>query len=316
MNRRGSILLITLAIMFLLIGLVGGFLYATRIFTLNSGWEETDAKVLWLTEAGLQKAIWNLRTPTTASPPGLGENWTTTAVCTTPTGVTESLGDGSYTMVVCKWDFALASNGSSATASSSSGGNVPGRAIDGNNGTLWQSGGQPSPSVPEYITIKFPYPITINKVRFLANDDKEVPMDFAWRVSSASPPPDPPLASTFTNLTGGTVGVGGTVSGNTCTNRTDRVNAASNVRYLRLFVTAPGDGAGNDKVRVNVLEVLGSKITSTGTIAIGTTISRTVVQTVTALDGVTVGPTSPSSCTPFSPKPAAAAYSEPDWVEQ
>ena len=74
-RERGSILIITLALVILLVSLVGGFLFATGIFISNSGWEETDMKTLWLAEAGLQKAIWNLKTPTGSS--GQGESWTT-----------------------------------------------------------------------------------------------------------------------------------------------------------------------------------------------------------------------------------------------
>lgn len=90
---RGSILLMTLAVVILLVSLAGSFLFATGLFTQQSGWEETDAKLFWLAEAGLHKAIWNYITP-----PGLGGqgiNWQTT-------GTTESLGDGSYTMVAVR----------------------------------------------------------------------------------------------------------------------------------------------------------------------------------------------------------------------
>lgn len=280
---QGSILIMTMALVILLVSLVGGFLYAVSVFVNNSGWEETDAKVLWLAEAGLQKAIWNLKTPTGSG--GQGENWTTA-------GTTENLGGGSYTMVVSRYDFALAANGGTASASSSNGVNVSSRANDGNDTTFWESASAPSTSAPQTITIAFPYTLNLNKARFLSSTSANVPRDYTWQVSSDN--------STYTTIK--------TVTGNTCTNRTDTFTTQSNVNYLRLRVTRSNTSSA--RVRVYTLEALGSKITSTGTMTTGgNTLTRTVVQTVVAMDGVTI-PTCSTVTTP------AVAYYEPDWVEQ
>lgn len=270
-------MIMAIALTFLLVSLVGGFLFAVGTFIANSGWEETDQKVLWLAEAGLQKAIWNLKTPSGSG--GQGEDWTTA-------GTTEFLGDGSYTMVVARYDFALSDNGSSATASSSAPGAGPSRAIDGNDNSRWRSDNAPSVSSPEYITVAFPYALTINKVRFfLASQfDNNRPVDYTWQVSSDG--------SSFSTVV--------TVTGNASTDRTDTFTASSNVTHLRLSVTATT--ASNRAVHIGTLEAIGSKITSTGTItATGQNYTRTVVQTVIADDA------SPQN---------QVAYYEPDWAEQ
>ncbi len=266
----------TMALAILLVSLVGGFLFATGVFISNSGWEETDMKTFWLAEAGLQKGIWNLKTPTGSG--GQGENWTTA-------GTTENLSGGSYTLVVARYDFALAANGATASASSSGGGTVPGNAIDGNDGTYWESGGNPSNSNPQDLIIQFPYTLTINKVRFLAPTASTRPRDYEWAVSTDG--------SSYTTVV--------TVSNNNVTDRTDTFSAQSNVNYLRLRTTQ--DGQNNpQRVRVSTLEAIGSKITSAGTVtATGQNYTRTVIQTVVTDDG------SPQN---------QVAYYEPDWVEQ
>lgn len=277
MKPEGFVLIMVLAVMILLIGLVGGFLYATSILVLNSGWEETDAKVLWLAEAGLQKGIWNLKTPVGSG--GQGETWTTA-------GTTENLGDGSYTMVVARWDFALSSNSATASASSSNGTNLPANAIDNSTTTFWESGSNVSSSVPGVITTTFPYTLTLNQVRFLvpSGSTANIPRDYTWQVSTDG--------STFSTVV--------TVTGNSSTDVTNIFNATANVNYLRLRVTRTN--TNNRRVRIATLEAIGSKITSTGTIITGgNTLTRTVVQTVVTDDA------SPQS---------QVAYIQPDWVEQ
>lgn len=278
MKPEGFVLIMVLAVMMVLISLVGGFLYATSVLVLNSGWEETDAKVLWLAEAGLQKGIWNLKTPTGSG--GQGETWTTA-------GTTESLGDGSYTMVVARWDFALSSNSSTASATSSASGSPASNAIDNNDATLWGSNAQPSVGTPQDLIITFPYSLTLNKVRFLASTTQTRPRDYSWAVSSDG--------STYTTVVTTTNTPVGSVD------RTDTFSAQSNVRYLRLRTTR--DGQNNpQRVRILTLEAIGSKITSTGTIITGgNTMTRVVSQTVVTDDA------SPQN---------QAAYVEPDWVEQ
>ena len=275
---RGSALIMTLALMILLVSLVGGFLYSAGVFTLSSGWEETDAKVIWLAEAGLQKAIWNLKTP--AGSGGQGESWTTA-------GTTENLGDGSYTMVVARYDFALAANGATASDNpvQTDGTIAPAKAIDGNDSTYWESLNEPRSNSPQDIIITFPYPLTINKVRFLAPSSETRPRDYEWAVSTNG--------SSYTTVV--------TVNNNNATDVTNTFSAQSNVSYLRLRTTQ--DGQGNPKVvRVSTLEAIGAKITATGTVtATGQTYTRTVIQTVVADDG------SPQN---------QVAYYEPDWTEQ
>ena len=281
MAERGSILVITLALMILLISLVGGFLYATSVFITNSGWEETDAKLSALTEAGLHKAVWNLKTPTGSG--GQGENWTTG-------GTTENLGDGSYTMVVERWDFSLAANGSTASATSSAAGHPASHAIDGNNGTYWQSNANPSNNNPQDLIIHFPYALKINKVRFRAHNQNTRPRDYTWAVSTDG--------VNYTTVV--------TVNSNDGPNAIDVTNTfsaesyAGNVNYLRLRTTRDGEGDPR-RVRVSTLEAIGSRVSSTGTItATGQTYTRVVRQTVVADDG--------------SPQ-TQVVYVQTDWTE-
>ena len=276
MGARGSIMVMVLALMILLISLAGGFLYATGVFIGNSGWEETDAQVLWLAEAGMQKAVWNLKTP--AGSGGQGESWTTA-------GTTENLGGSSYTMVVDRRDFALSSYGSSASANSTSGSNVSANAIDGNDTTYWQSSGAPSSSSPHFITITFPYTLTLNKVRFLvpSGSSNQRPRDYTWQVSTDG--------SAFTTVV--------TVTGNSALDVTNTFSAQSNVNYLRLRVTRIGSGSVG--VRVATLEAIGSRVTSTGTITVsGDNYTRSVRQAFVTDDA------SPQN---------QVAYKEPDWSE-
>jgi len=280
--ERGSVLVLTLALVILLVALAGSFLYAAGVQVLNSGWEETDGKVFWLAEAGLQKAIWNLRTPTSAG--GQGEGWTTA-------GTTESLGDGSYTMVVTRYDFALSTNGSTATAKSSNGSNVPSRAIDNNTSTFWESGSTVTNSNAEWIRIALPYTLTVLKVRFIAPASANRPEDYTWEVSADG--------SSWTTAK--------SVTNNSCLDRTDTFTAQSGANYVRMNVT--NTGTNNRRVRVSTLEIVGSKVTSTGSVTSGgNTLTRAVVQTVSAIDGSTV-PTCSTLTTP------AVAHVEPDWSE-
>ncbi len=281
-------MIMVFAVMVTLVSVVGGFLYAVSVFITNSGWEETDAQALWLADAGLQRAIWNLKTPSGAAG-GQGENWTTA-------GTTEALGAGTYTMVVARWDFALNSaTGATASAFSTNGGNVAGNAIDGNlpvvdgnTATSWESGAPPTVLVAQYITIAFPYTLRLNKVRFIAFSAAARPRDYTWQVSTDN--------VTYTPVV--------TVAGNPATDVTNTFSivafpAAATVNYLRLRVTAPG--TAGTRVRVATLEAIGSQITSTGTVTTGgSTITRTVVQSVVADDAA------PQN---------QVAYYEPDWHE-
>ena len=273
-NDKGAVLISTFIIMATLTVIAAGFLYMNSVQTLSIGTGIVDAKALGLAEAGLQKAIWNLKTPTGSG--GQGENWTTT-------GTTENLGDGSYTLVVTGYDFALATNSSSASDNPAQTNSTlgPSKAIDGNDSTYWESLDKPASNNPQDIIVTFPYPLTINKVRFLvpSGSSNNRPKDYTWAVSTDG-------ASYTTVVTG---------NNNNATDVTDTFTAQTNVNYLRLRTTKIG--SGNDNVRVATLEAIGSKVTSTGTV--GST-TRNLVQTVVADDG------SPQN---------QVAYNEIDWNE-
>lgn len=269
MKERGTVLVLSFIILVTMASMVGSYLFTTSVVLKSVGFGDVDDKVIALAEAGLRKAVWSLMTPT---PVGRGENWTTA-------GVTESLGSGSYTMVVARWDFAFAANGSTATASSSTGSHTANKAIDGDDSTYWESKDKPTAANPEEIIITFPYTLTLNKVRFLTSDSNNRPKNYTWRISTDG--------SSYTTVV--------TVSGNSNTDVTNTFTAASNVNYLKLSVTESGQA--NKKVRVATLEAIGSRITSTGTID---SLSRTVTQTVVADDG--------------APQNQVAFY-EPDWTE-
>lgn len=274
-NQGGAILILSFMVLIAMVSMVGSYLYTTSAVTKSAGFGMVDDKTLWLSEAGLAKAIWNLMTPTGSG--GQGENWTTA-------GTTESLGDGSYTMVVERWDFALASNGSTASASSSASGFPASNAIDGNDTTYWQSNSAPTLPSPQFITIAFPYTLTINKVRFLVPAGFRTPHIYIWRVSTNG--------ASFTTVSAG-------FNSSMQSDITNTFTASANVNYLRLVVFTNNSGGGSNRVRIATLEAIGSKITSTGTMTgSGETITRTLSQTVVADDG------SPQN---------QVAYDEPDW---
>lgn len=240
------------------------------------GYDIASSKALWLAEAGLQKAIWNLMTPVGSG--GQGESWTTT-------GIAENLGDGNYAMAVERWDFVLAANGSSASATSEQGSNTAANAIDGNDATYWESVNQPTATNPEEIIITFPYTLILNKVRFLIPSTSDhSPRNYSWQVSADG--------VNYTTVA--------SVTNNANADLTDTFSAASNVNYLKLLVTlvgivVPPQGVpGSPRVRIATLEAIGSKITSTGTVS---SLSRKIEQAVVA-DDATV-----------------TAYNQKDWNE-
>ena len=251
-NRKGVVLILTFIIMTTLTAIVVAFLSMTSIQTKGAGYDIASHKAIWLAEAGLQKAIWNLKTPVGSG--GQGEDWTTA-------GTTETLGNGSYTMVVDRWDFALEDNGSSASATSEQGGSTARKAIDGKNGTFWQ-GDTPTVANPQDLIITFPYTLTINKVSFLASTSTRRPKDYSWQVSTDGIN----YASVLS------------IVNNTSLDVTNTFTAVSNVNYLKLRITANGGGSG---VRIATLEAIGSKITSTGIVSV---MNRKIAQTVVADD--------------------------------
>ncbi len=277
-NDHGAVLITTFITLVILTAIVVGFLWMISGESRMIGADVVSSKALWLAEAGIQKAIWNLKTPVGSG--GQGESWATT-------GTTENLGDGSYTMVVSRYDFCLDTHGASASATSSKGGQGPARAIDGKDPTRWESENAPSSGSPESITVAFPYPLIINKVRFfLASPFSEKrPKDYSWKVSTDG--------VNFTTVLG--------VTNNNNTDVTNTFNAVSNVTHLRLEVTGTETRGGKNPrpntVSIGTLETVGSKITSTGTVA---GLNRKVEQTVVADDG------SPEN---------QAAYDQIDWTE-
>jgi len=237
-----------------LTAITAAFLSMVSIQTKGGGYDMLNHKALWLAEAGLQKAVWNLKTPVVSG--GRGENWTTT-------GTTENLGSGTYNIKVERWDWALAANGATASASSSATDKPAGNAFDGNDTTYWQSASKPLPSSPEYITVTFPYRLTMNKVRFLVppGSSQQSPKDYDWQVSING--------ITYTTVLSQT--------GNNATDVTDEFSAVSNVAYLRLRVTKVGGGFSG--VIVSTLEAIGAKVSSTGSVG---AFNRKIEQTVVA----------------------------------
>jgi len=261
--KKGTALLLTFIILTTLTAVVIAFLYLSSLRLKGSGYDISDSQALWLAEAGLQKAVWNLKTPVAGG--GQGENWVSA-------GTTENLGSGSYVMVVSRWGFALAANGSSASSSSAQGVNVAANAIDGDDATYWESVNQPTPANPEEIIIAFPYTLIINKVRFLISAVLDMsPRNYTWEVST-----DGVAYAIVVN-----------VNNNVNPDVTDTFTAAANVNYLKLKVTSvgvvvpPRGPPGSPSVRIATLEAIGAKITSIGSVH---EISRKIEQTVIADD--------------------------------
>lgn len=252
-KNRGVVLILTFIMMITLTAITGAFLYMTSIQTKGSGYDTASNKALWLAEAGIQKAIWYLKTPVGSG--GKGDDWLEPAP-----GLTENLGSGSYTMVVTRY-FALEVT---ATASTTQGGNKASKAIDGTDGgtfTYWESKDPPTVPAPQWIKIAFPDTLMINKVRFLSTVAANIPKDYTWQVSTDG--------SSWTTVV--------TVVGNNLTDRTDEFSSQPDVNYLRLHITA--SGTAGQRVRVYTLETIGIKITSTGSVS---GVERKVEQTVVA----------------------------------
>ena len=237
-KERGFAIITVFMILTALAVMVGGFLVLTGVTMKEKGIHIEDAKSFWLAEAGIQKALWYLKTPVNLA--GRGDAWTTS-------GLSESAGDGTYNIQVSVWDFALSTTGSTVSASSQNGVNIPARAQDGNDSSYWESGSAPTSATPQTLTITFPYAIRLQKVRFfLPNTSNGYrPVDYSWQGSSNG--------SQFNDLI--------SVSANTQLDRTDEFPITSPLSYLRLRVTrAPG----NAGVRIATLQVLGVQILSTG----------------------------------------------------
>jgi hypothetical protein len=238
--EKGAALLFTLMVMIVLTSVVGAYLGFVQASARSTGAQISDRQAIYLAEAGLQKAVWNLMR--TVANGGQGENWTTA-------GTTESLGDGSYTMAVERWDWALSANNSTASATSEESGHEADKAIDGDDSTYWKTLTKPLPPYYENITIAFPYKLTINKARYVAPDYQKRPKEYEWQVST-----DGVNYTTVFSNPNGTM------------DETNEFAAVSNVNYLRLWITKIGGGALQEGLRVSTVEAIGSKIIVTGTV--------------------------------------------------
>ena len=236
----GMALVLTLVVMVALSSFVLAYLGFVRCSTISTGEQIGDSKAVCLAEAGLQKAVWNLMR--TAANGGQGENWTTA-------GTTENLGDGSYTMVVERWDWALAANNSTVSATSEESGHEAEKAVDGDDSTYWETPTKPLPPHYENITVAFPYRLTINKARYVAPEYQKRPREYEWQVSTDGAS----FTTVFSNSNGSM-------------DQTDEFAAAHNVNYLRLRVTKIGGGALHEGMIVATIEAIGSKITVTVTV--------------------------------------------------
>ncbi|MFA5117253.1 MAG: discoidin domain-containing protein [Candidatus Omnitrophota bacterium] len=275
MNRKGMVLILTFIIMITLTVITASFLYMTSVQTRGAGYGIAGSKALWLAEAGVQKAIWNLMTPLASG--GKGEDWITSST-------TENLGAGSYTLKVERWDWCLAAHDSAVTASSSAANHGADRVTDNSDTTYWQSASKPSDKKPQYVTVTFPRKLTINKVRFLvpAKASSRAPRDYTWQVSADN--------ITYTTVV--------TKNNNSSSDVTNEFSAAADVKYLRLSVTRV---TANSGVRVASVEAIGAKITSTGTMSV---MNRKISRTVAVHDGrVTVA------------DGLSRAYDQIDWKE-
>jgi hypothetical protein len=267
-GQRGAVFILSFMVLVTLTSVVASYLYTTSVATKSAGFGEVDDQSVWLSEAGLHKAIWNLMTTTGGG--GQGEDWTTAST-------TENLGAGSYTMVVERWDWALAANGGTAAATSEEPGHEADKVIDGDDVTYWETVTKPLPPGYEHVTITFPYTLTVNKVRYYASDAQKSPKEYEWQVSTDGVS----FTTVFSSATGGT-------------DETNEFSPETNVNYLRLYVTKIGGGAKADGMKVHTVEALGSKITSTGTVG---DISRKIEETIAVDDATTY------------------AYEQIDWAE-
>ena len=176
-NKTGSVLILNFIILGALIAILTSFLYMTSIESKVSGNNIVDSKLFWLAEAGMQKAIWNLKTPVANG--GQGEDWTTT-------GTTESFGNGTYTMEVDKFDRAADVNNCVASVTDFVPGHGPENINDPDNNTYWESPAKPVRPDFEAVVLAFPSPITIAKARFVVPpiSNEYIPKEYSWQVSS------------------------------------------------------------------------------------------------------------------------------------
>jgi len=61
--EKGAVLLFTLMVMIVLTSVVGAYLGFVQASTKSTGAQIADSQAIYLAEAGLQKAVWNIVTP-------------------------------------------------------------------------------------------------------------------------------------------------------------------------------------------------------------------------------------------------------------
>jgi hypothetical protein len=185
-NRKGAVLIGVFVILVVLTAIAAAFITMISFEAKNTGAEFNDAKALHLAEAGLAKARWALTSGAQAV--GWGESDIALGAGTYTVTTTDN-GDSTYTIIAEGYvpndtnplgrrrveernisvSISALTNlclGATATASSSRGANVPGRAIDGSLSTWWQANGNPSPSHPQWLRVDLGSAKTFNRVVF------------------------------------------------------------------------------------------------------------------------------------------------------
>ena len=265
-DKRGAVLLLNFIILVSLISMIIPFLHMINIETKVSGDRLIETQLVCLAEAGMQKAIWNLKTPIGQG--GQGEDWSTG-------GTTEGFGGGTYTMEAQRFDWALAENNCVASATDTVPGHDPQSVIDGDDSTYWQTPDKPVRPQFEAVTLAFPSPLTLSKVHLVIPPGAGIhkPKEYYWEVSSNGVD----YTEVFHEKK------------NLLDERTDVFPPVSNVNYLRLKITKVQGGSGTE-VQIGTVEVITHKIVSTASLGGFTcTIEQTVIadeSTQTAADQI------------------------------
>lgn len=87
-GEKGIVLILTFIIMITLTTIIASFLFMVSVQTTGSGYDIASHKALWLADAGLQKALYTLKNDTNYQ--------------TTPTTISNSLGEGTYSVSATK----------------------------------------------------------------------------------------------------------------------------------------------------------------------------------------------------------------------
>jgi len=203
MKSKGSVLIFTFFMIFMIAGITVIFLDTVSFEERRTKYLLTDKQIFNIAEAGLNKAVWYLEKQ--------DSDWRGTT--------TESFGGSSYTYTISNLYL---EDGATASADSQHA-HPPSNAIDNNENTYWMSLSDP----PQAITIIFPSQsnFSINKVRLITRKNGR-PKDYQWQVSQ-----DGLIYTTVS-----------TVNDNDRDDRTDIFPRQSNVNYLRLVVNSVQEG--------------------------------------------------------------------------